>query len=179
MRPSLVIDSSGILYDMTDIEIREATAADAQSLAALRYEFRREIGGVLENKNTFLQRCAAWMPSRLSADWKCWVAVTKGELVGQLWLHLMEKMPNCNGAPEQHGYITNLYVRPDCRGGIGGRLLQQALKWLKQKEVDAVILWPSPRSRTLYMRHGFRAPSDILELRGPTADSKFENVEPS
>jgi ribosomal protein S18 acetylase RimI-like enzyme len=179
MRPSLVIDSSGILYDMTDIEIREATAADAQSLAALRYEFRREIGGVLENKNIFLQRCAAWMSSRLSADWKCWVAVTKGELVGQLWLHLMEKMPNCNGAPEQHGYITNLYVRPDCRGGIGGRLLQQALKWLKQKEVDAVILWPSPRSRTLYMRHGFRAPSDILELRGPTADSRFENLEPS
>ncbi|HET7750373.1 MAG TPA: GNAT family N-acetyltransferase, partial [Terriglobales bacterium] len=97
----------------------------------------------------------------------------------QLWLQLIEKIPNCNGAPEQHGYISNLYVRPECRGGVGSRLLQQALEWLKQKEVDAVILWPSPRSRTLYMRHGFKAPSEILELRGPTVDSRFENIEPT
>jgi hypothetical protein len=53
------------------------------------------------------------------------------------------------------------------------------LDWLKQKEVDAVILWPSPRSRTLYMRHGFKTPNDILELRGPTVDSRFENVDPT
>ncbi|HKW27420.1 MAG TPA: GNAT family N-acetyltransferase [Terriglobales bacterium] len=162
---------------MTAIVIRQATAADAQSLAALRYQFRHEIGGVLENKNTFQQRCAAWMASRLTADWKCWVAVRDEEIVGQLWLHLIEKMPNCNGAPEQHGYITNFYVRPECRGGVGGRLLQQVLEWLKQIEVDAVILWPSPRSRTLYMRQGFKAPNDILELRGPTVDSRFENIE--
>jgi ribosomal protein S18 acetylase RimI-like enzyme len=164
---------------MTAIVIREADGADAQSLAALRYEFRREIGGAVENKNSFLQRCSAWMAGKLSADWKCWVAVRNQEIVGQLWLHLIEKMPNCNGAPEQHGYITNVYVRPECRGGVGGSLLQQALEWLKQQEVDAVILWPSPRSRTLYMRHGFKRPSDILELRGPTVDSRFENIEPS
>jgi len=163
---------------VTTIVIREATPTDADQLAALRYQFRSEIGGAVEDKNTFLQRCSAWMSSRLSAEWKCWVAVRNNEIVGQVWLHLIEKMPNCNGAPELHGYITNLYVRPECRGGVGGNLLRQALEWLKTKEVDAVILWPSPRSRTLYVRHGFKVPKDILELRGPTVDSKFENTEP-
>jgi ribosomal protein S18 acetylase RimI-like enzyme len=163
---------------VTTIVIREATPADADQLAALRYDFRSEIGGVVEDKSTFIQRCSVWMSSRLSADWKCWAAVRNQEIVGQVWLHLVEKMPNCNGAPELHGYITNLYVRPECRGGVGAALLQPALQWLKRKEVDAVILWPSPRSRTLYMRHGFNVPNDILELRGPTVDSKFENTEP-
>lgn len=169
---------SGILCSMHATVIREATAADAGLLAALRYEFRREIGGTVEDRNAFIQRCSDWMASRLSADWKCWVAVRNKEIVGQVWLHLLEKLPNCNGAPELHGYISNLYVRPECRGGVGGRLLEHALQWLREKAVDAVILWPSPRSRTLYTRHGFKTPNDILELRGPTVDSRFENVEP-
>jgi hypothetical protein len=31
--------------------------------------------------------------------------------------------------------------------------------------VDAVILWPTARSRSLYLRHGFTAPDDIMQLR--------------
>lgn len=45
--------------------IREATAADAGLLAALRYEFRREIGGTVEDRNAFIQRCSDWMASRI------------------------------------------------------------------------------------------------------------------
>ena len=67
-----------------------------------------------------------------------------------------------------HGYITNLYVRRECRGGIGTSLLTHALNWLREKPVDAVILWPTPRSRTLYLRQAFREPQDILELRSKT-----------
>lgn len=150
---------------MPYIVIREATPADCDRLAALRYQFRSELEGSVENRNTFIQRCSAWMFHRLSADWKAWVAVRGGEIVGHVWLHLVEKLPNCNGEPELHAYITNLYVWPECRGGVGSRLLAQALNWLQHKSVDAVILWPTPRSRTLYLRHGFRQPHDILELR--------------
>jgi len=153
---------------MPDIVIREATSADCDRLAALRYEFRSEVGSSVEDQEAFIQRCSAWMFHRLSADWRAWVAVHGGEIVGQIWLHLIEKLPNCNGEPELHGYITNLYVRRECRGGVGSRLLAQALHWLHEKPVDAVILWSTPRSRTLYQRHAFREPQDILELRSKT-----------
>jgi hypothetical protein len=28
------------------------------------------------------------------ARWRCWVAVAEGQLVGTLWLQLLEKLPN-------------------------------------------------------------------------------------
>ena len=145
--------------------IREATPADSESLAALRYEFRSEIKESVEKRNDFIRRCSGWMSSRLSENWRSWVAVHEGEVVGQVWLHLIEKLPNCNGEPERHGYITNLYVKPECRGGVGKRLLGQSLEWAKQQRVDAIILWPTPRSRSLYTRHGFEMPKDLLQLR--------------
>lgn len=85
--------------------------------------------------------------------------------MGQVWLVLLEKMPNPLDDPELHAYITNFYLKPEFRGGVGSRLLAGALDWLKQQAVDAVILWPTPRSRSLYQRYGFEQPVDMLELR--------------
>jgi N-acetylglutamate synthase-like GNAT family acetyltransferase len=150
---------------VNNIKIRDATTADARRLAELRYEFRSGLAGVVEDREPFIERCSAWMASRLANDWKCWVASREGTIVGQVWLHRIEKMPNPVGNPEVHAYITNLYVKPDSRGGVGGRLLAQALEWARQQAVDAVILWPTPRSRSLYLRYGFEAPEDMLELR--------------
>jgi len=148
-----------------NLVIREATPADASRLAQLRYEFRSGLRPALEKREAFVRRCAEWMGSRLTADWKCWVATRGGEAVGQIWLHVIEKLPNPGSEPERHGYVTNLYVKPEFRGGVGGRLLEQALEWAKQQAIDAVILWPTPRSRSLYLRHGFQPPADLLQLR--------------
>lgn len=150
---------------MSDTKIREASPSDANRLAELRYEFRASIREPREEKKIFLQRCAAWMRDRLSQDWKCWVAVRGREIVGQIWLHLLEKLPNPGAEPELHAYITNFYVQPEFRGGVGGKLLEQALDWAKEQAVDAVILWPTPRSRSLYLRHGFQPPADLVQLR--------------
>ncbi len=64
-------------------------------------------------REVFLQRCSVWMSSCLSADWKCWLATCEGRIVGQVWLHVIEKLPNPGTKPERHGYITNLYAKPE------------------------------------------------------------------
>ena len=53
--------------------------------------------------------------------------------------------------------------------GLGSMLIDACLRFCGEKEaVDAVILWPTPRSRRLYERHGFAVREDILERRlGP------------
>ena len=85
--------------------------------------------------------------------------------MGHLWLQLIEKIPNPIVEPEQHAYITNFYVREEARGcGIGARLLEAALAWSKAQDVQAVILWPTEQSRSLYLRHGFAVRDDLLEL---------------
>ena len=110
-----------------------------------------------------------------SAGWRCWVVEGAGpeELAGTVWLQAVEKIPNPTAEPERHGYITNLYVRPGDRGrGLGEALLVAALRACDDGHFDAVLLWPSPESRTLYERHGFAVRDDLFERRrAPEAPS--------
>ena len=80
---------------------------------------------------------------------------------------MLEKIPNPVGEPELHGYVSSLYVRPGRRGaGLGSALLTRCLDECKSAGADAVFLWPTPKSRPLYERHGFSVRDDVL-VRAP------------
>jgi hypothetical protein len=81
-----------------------------------------------------------------------------------VWASLVEKIPNPGTEPELHAYITNMYVQDHARGGTGTSLLNAALAWCARQRVDEVILWPTPPSRTLYRRGGFRTGTHIMSL---------------
>lgn len=150
------------------IRVRTAEARDAQALAELRWEFRTGLGHPKETETDFLTRCARWMRARLSGDgsWRCWLAEEAGEPLGTAWLQLIEKLPNPVAESELHGYVSSLYVRPSHRGrGVGSELLGACLAACEGLGVDAVILWPTPESRSLYLRHGFAARDDLLARR--------------
>src|SRR5829696_2352036 len=151
----------------TTTTVRPASAADAPALARLRYEFRAPLGVPDESEEAFAARCGPWMAARLAepdGPWRCWVAEDGGPgPAGTVWLQLIEKVPNPTPEPEAHAYVTNLYVRPRARGGTGSALLAAALAWCETRRVHAVILWPTPRSRSLYERHGFGRPASLME----------------
>jgi GNAT superfamily N-acetyltransferase len=148
--------------------IRPAGADDAALLARLRYEFRASFGRVEEPEGDFLLRCERWIRDRLKpgGHWNAWLAGHDGSPAGTVWLQWIEKIPNPVAELEWHGYITNLYVREEFRGNqLGTALLETALGACRGRGVDAVILWPTPRSRTLYERHGFAVRDDVMQLR--------------
>jgi GNAT superfamily N-acetyltransferase len=97
--------------------------------------------------------------------WRAWVAVADRAIVGQVWLHTIDKLPNPVAESERHGYLSNLYVKESDRGGTGTRLLEAALAWARANAVDRVVLWPSRRSVTLYLRHGFTHGGEVMELK--------------
>jgi GNAT superfamily N-acetyltransferase len=147
--------------------IRLATPADAYALAQLRWDFRASVATPIEEEAAFLERCTSWMRPRLEPGepWTCWALDDSGEVAGQLWLQLIEKLPNPVPELERHAYITNVYVVPRLRGaGLGAALLETALAYCREQSVDSVILWPTPQSRTLYQRHGFAVRNDLMEL---------------
>src|SRR5688572_7615649 len=138
------------------VNVRLATVDDADELARMRYAFRSDVNVAIETEDEFLARCAPWMRDRLApgGPWRCWVVEERDVIAGHLWLCLLEKIPNPALELERHGYISNVYVRPDTRGsGAGKALMEASLAYCREQRVDSVILWPTERSRTLYARH--------------------------
>lgn len=60
---------------------------------------------------------------------------------------------------ERAGYIHDLLVTDASRGhGVGPRLLEAAVDWLREQGVPRVLLWtaaPNEKARTLFAAHGF------------------------
>lgn len=150
--------------------IRRARPADAAALARLRLAFRGEVAPAREEAGLFLDRCERWMAERLGGgEWRAWVAAGGDTVVGSAWLRLVDKLPNPGEEPEWHGYLSSLYVAPQWRGaGLGSALLQVCLEECDRRGVDAVLLWPTPQSRSLYLRHGFAVRDDLLQRRDLT-----------
>lgn len=149
------------------IQIRTATTADAKALAELRWEFRSAQNPPVEAHDPFVRRCAIWMRRELPSGsaWRAWVAVERNDIVGQVWLHTVPKIPNPVAEHETLAYLSNLYVKVAARGGTGTRLLESALDWCKANKIDRIVLWPSKRSVTLYLGHGFSHGGDVMELK--------------
>jgi GNAT superfamily N-acetyltransferase len=145
--------------------VRRATDDDVDALARLRYAFRAEAHAVVEDESAFMLRCIKWMRSRLTdvSPWRAWVLECDAQVVGNIWTQLIEKIPNPGSESEVHAYISNFYVEPAARNcGGGSQLIESALDGCRLWQVDTVILWPTPRSRALYLRHGFRVSEDLL-----------------
>ena len=105
-------------------------------------------------------------------NWRCWVAQRDETLVAALWLQLVEKIPNPTAEPEALGYITNFFVDESERGkGLGTRMLSEVLTWCREQHsakgrlLNSIVLWPTERSRHLYLRNGFDVPDDLFELK--------------
>jgi GNAT superfamily N-acetyltransferase len=155
---------------MARLQVRLANCGDWNSLAEMRYRFRTELGSATESSSRFVRRCAPWMKKRFRAGsgaWRCWVLDDGHRLLGHVCVQLFEKMPNPINEPEAHAYLTNFYVVPELRShGLGRKLLNKALSWCRAQGVDAVILWATRESKSLYRRCGLVEPCDLLELRG-------------
>jgi GNAT superfamily N-acetyltransferase len=155
---------------MARVHVRLATSGDSRALADLRYRFRAENEPGTETERQFLRRCTSWMKKRFRSDsspWRCWVLDDGDQLLGHVCVQLFEKIPNpIHNEPELHAYVTNFYVVPEMRRqGLGERLLNTALSWCRARGTDAIILWATPESKSLYRRCGFVKPADIFELR--------------
>jgi hypothetical protein len=99
--------TQSILVFVTALVIREATPADAQRLADLRYRFRSALRTSVEDKEVFIRSCSGCRASYPSLIVSAGLPPAMKKSSGQVWLHLIEKLPNPNGSCELHAYVTN------------------------------------------------------------------------
>ena len=147
--------------------IRLASESDAALLARLRYDLRSALRETNEKETDFVERCTAWMQARLRGNesWRCWIAELESTPVGSIWAQLVEKIPNPIAETEHYVYVTNFYVREEYRGrGIGSQLLTAVREWAQSNDAHSIILWPTDRSKPLYLRHGYKPADNIMQL---------------
>ena len=164
------------------IDIRPATVDDAAALAELRWEFRSPRPDANEPRDRFIARCTAWMRAELGGTtWRAWVAVKNGHIIGNAWVGTISKLPNPAPEREQHAYVSNVYVTPAARGGIGRALLDAALADAATR-ADRVILWPSSLSIRCTPATASRRPATSWNSRSadradPFSDDPLRSVE--
>jgi GNAT superfamily N-acetyltransferase len=141
--------------------IRQAGLRDVDELARLRWDFRIEFGTpATRDYASFLQEFRSFAIAAFADDapWRAWVADDDGRLVGCAWLQLVDKVPHPNRSLAERpiAYVTNMFVDAAHRNsGLGMALLDRALDFARERQVDGVVLWPSERSRSFYERVGF------------------------
>ncbi|WP_255954547.1 GNAT family N-acetyltransferase [Streptomyces odontomachi] len=153
---------------ITDVNVREADAADAPVLARLRWAFKQEDhDGDLSEPVRPMKHAEDWIRDRLASKrWLAWVAESHGEICGHVFLHLVERIPEPYEDNTPVGYVTNFYVVPEHRNrGFGAALLQALRRHAQDSGIDVLIVWPSEGSVPLYRRSGFQSPTELLEAR--------------
>jgi GNAT superfamily N-acetyltransferase len=147
--------------------IRRATSADAPALAQLRWDFSPdEIAASGASFEPFRDDFSRFLEGAFAGGaWTVWVAEDAGgEIVANMYIQRVGKVPRPGRFGHAWGYVTNVYVAPAHRNhGLGARLLAAVVSWARAERLEHLALWPSAKAVTFYHRAGFDA-SDLLEL---------------
>ncbi|EGY28116.1 Acetyltransferase, partial [Candidatus Regiella insecticola 5.15] len=86
------------------------------------------------------------------------VAEKNAELIGVISLFLIDKIPSPCEINGCWGYVTNVYVKPECRNnGVGSKLLDFVKDHSVANKCELLVVWPSERSYPFYKRAGFKS----------------------
>lgn len=142
--------------------IRMAGKEDIDQLINMRWDFTMEydLDGKLKDEkyNDFHDECKAFLLNAFESDnWYIWVAEEDGELVSNIYVELIQKVPRPGRVTHPFAYMTNVYTIPEYRGkGIGGQLLSSINAWAKEQRYEFIIVWPSDEGIRFYERNGYK-----------------------
>ncbi|HLY32392.1 MAG TPA: GNAT family N-acetyltransferase [Ktedonobacterales bacterium] len=157
---------------MAEISYRMATAADAEALAALRWEMESERHEAHVDQSAFLDESRATLREGLTnGTYRAWVAEADGRMISCVVLICWPVMPSMDRLHRSRGMVTNVYTAPEYRRqGIGRRLMEMLIADAQQRHMQRLILWSSEMGRPLYEQLGFvRSRGYELDLPDPSA----------
>lgn len=161
--------------------LRRATAADAETLAALGAQtFTETFGHLYPPKDLADFLATAHSIERVRTDLTTtskavWLVESDGESLGYALAGPCE-LPHPEVGPGD-GEVTRLYLRAAAQnGGIGGRLFEAALAWLLEAGPRTVWIgvWSENHgAQRLYRRWGFEKVGEYGFAVGQTIDREF------
>lgn len=143
---------------MSSAILREATAADLPGISRVRTSVRENLLTVEQLRDRAITN--ETVAAAFLKDSKGWLAECEGEIVA---------FAIADRATQS---IFALFVLPDWEGrGLGSRLLDLALRWLRENGAGVVWLTTGPDTKAagFYERHGW-----VATGRGEHGDTRYE-----
>ena len=150
--------------------VRVAGPDDVPALTALRRAWAEENAGGPIDDDGFEGAFSDWF-ERERHHRVTWLAEVDGRPVGMLNMLVFTRMPKPR-SPEiawspRWGYVANVYVRDTQRGtGIGRMLVDAVTSYADEHGFARLVLAPSERSVSLYIRAGFGPASSLMVREG-------------
>ena len=153
--------------------IRRASTDDLDTLVEHRENMFREIGYQGERAfEAMSKKFRVWLLEHMNAgDYLAWlVDAPDGSVAAGTGLWLMDWPPHMIGQGLRRGNILNVYTKDNFRRlGLARALMDTALAWCRENEIDTIILHASAAGKSLYESMGF-APTNEMRLRLAAAE---------
>ena len=151
------------------MEFRLAAQADLNQLAHLRWEHWAEVGSnpAEQDEETFVDAFSEIFGAKLNKDWFVWCAVEGEVILSHIYIELVPKVPKPSRLEDAFGYVSNAYTRRSHRNaGVSSQVMKHVKSWARERDLEFLVLWPSPQSMPFWARGGFSAGDPlILEIR--------------
>ncbi len=148
------------------MNFRMADSRDVYSLAEMRWLHEYEEDKVTMSKEEFVDACIPFLKEGLErGTWAYWIAEDNGEIVANIYINRIRKVPKPQNLYGEIGYVTNVHTKESYRNtGVGKELLTQTIAWAKEEGLELLFVWPSERAVNFYSREGFNIKNEIMEL---------------
>ena len=146
--------------------VRRGTAADAPTLARLRWQWRTdERAEPGPDRETFCDFFASWVIDHLDTHLP-YVVEVDGRIAGMAWLVPADRVPGVTRLDRRTADIQSVYVVPELRNtGVGATLLDALIAEARARELEHVTVHSSDRAVSFYLRGGFAQDPHWLEFR--------------
>jgi GNAT superfamily N-acetyltransferase len=157
--------------DTSAISYREATTADVETLADLRWrmetERHPEHPATEANHAAYLEAARQNIHAEIAAGRHiAFLAEADGEAVACAILIWWMMLPSLTDLHRKRGYVSSVYTDPAWRrNGVARALMERLIARAEAMDVRRLILNASEMGRPLYLDLGF-APSRGLEWNG-------------
>ena len=145
--------------------VRRATVEDAAVITAHRRAMFQEMRSAGEAVlDEMAARFTPWVEEKLaSEEYLAWFAVASdGAIAAGAGLWLMDWPAHVVGKGQWRGNILNVYTeRRFRRLGLARHLVEAAMQWCREHDVDTVVLHASEDGRAMYEALGFKATNEM------------------
>ncbi len=151
--------------DKTELTIREAGAADLETILHQRRSMFRDMGeGSVEQLDRMVEVARPWLERALAhRSYRHWLAVdSSGAVAGGGGVLLSPWPANPHDPCTERAVILNVYTEQEFRRrGVARLVMETILAWIRGYGLKSVNLHASDEGRALYQKLGFNPTNEM------------------